>query len=130
MRRALLTLIALLSLGVAGAASAATSKLTVVMIAQSHHPKLHHTWWYEVKVTARGKPVACRIHLQMWFNGASVGEVGTHIVKNGVWKETIVAKGPEAFPPAAVGQPLVLHAAVTAKGYRPASAGWHISVVK
>ena len=47
-------------------------------------------------VTANGKPVACKIHMQMWFGGSPVGEVGTHVVKNGVWKETIVAKGPNA----------------------------------
>jgi len=129
MRRALLIALVLLLAG-AGAAGAAKPKLTVVMTAQSHHPKLHHTWSYEVKVTANGKPVACKIHLQMWFNGSSVGEIGTHVVRNGIWKETIVATGPAAFPPASVGQPLVLHAAATAKGYRAGAAGWAISVVK
>jgi hypothetical protein len=114
----------------AATTSAALTKLKVVITAQSHHPKLHHTWSYEVRVTANGKPVACKIHLQMWFNGTSVGEVGTHVVKNGVWKETIVATGPDAFPPASVGQPLLLHAKATAKGYRAGSAGWAISVVK
>lgn len=130
MRRALLIALVLVLAAGAGTAGAATPKLTVVMTAQSHHPKLHHTWWYEVKVTANGKPVACKIHVQMWFGGASVGEVGTHVVKNGIWKETIVATGPNAFPPASVGQPLTLHAAVTAKGYRAGSAGWKIAVVK
>ena len=114
----------------ASAAQAAPAKLHVVITAQSHHPKLHHTWSYEVHVTANGKPVACKIHVQMWFNGASVGEVGTHVVKNGVWKETIVAKGPNAFPPASVGQPLMLHATATAKGYGAGAAGWSIAVVK
>ncbi|HKB93614.1 MAG TPA: hypothetical protein VKC62_05200 [Gaiellaceae bacterium] len=130
MRRALLIALLLLVTAGTGAAQAAPVKLHVVFTAQSHHPKLHHTWWYRVAVTANGKPVACRIHLQMWFNGSSVGEVGTHVVKNGVWKETIVATGPNAFPPASVGQPLVLHATATAKGYRAGSAGWHIAVVK
>ncbi len=130
MRRALvIALLLLVSVG-AGSAQAAKPKLHVVITAQSHHPKLHHTWRYEVHVTADGKPVACKIHLQMWLMGSSVGEVGTHVVKNGVWKETIVATGPNAFPPASVGQPLTLHAAVTAKGYRAGAAGWSISVVK
>jgi hypothetical protein len=114
----------------AGTTAPAATTLHVVITAQSHHPKLHHTWWYQVKVTANGKPVACKIHIQMWFNGSSVGEVGTHVVKKGVWRETIVATGPNAFPPASVGQPLVLHAAATAKGYRAGSAGWAFSVVK
>jgi hypothetical protein len=128
-RRVLLIALLALVAGV-GASQAAPPKLAVVFTAQSHHPKLHHTWWYQVKVTANGKPVACKIHVQMWFNGFSVGEIGTHVVKDGVWKETIVAKGPNAFPPASVGQRLVLHATVTAKGYRTGSAAWPISVVK
>ena len=113
-------------------ATASTKLLHVVMGAQSHHPKVGQTWSYSVTVTdaATGKPVAAHIHLQMWFNGASVGEVGVHNVKSGVWKETIPAKGPNAFPPAAIGQPLTLHAAVTSPGYREASAGWKLSVVK
>jgi hypothetical protein len=113
-----------------GTTATTPAKLLVVIAAQSHHPKVHHTWWYAVTVTANGKSVACKIHVQMWFNGSSVGEVGTHVVEKGVWKETIVATGPNAFPPASVGQPLVLHATATAKGYRAGSAGWHISVVK
>ena len=116
----------------APAAGSATKRLHVVLTAQSHHPKLGRTWSYSVQVTdeATGKPVAAKIHLQMWFNGVSVGEVGTHTVKTGIWKETIPAKGPDAFPPAAVGQPLTLHATVTAAGYRKAAAGWKLSVVK
>jgi hypothetical protein len=110
----------------------AKGTLHVVLGAQSHHPQLGHTWTYQVHVTdaATGKPVAAKIHLQFWFNGVSVGEVGTHRVANGVWKETIPATGADAFPPAAVGQKLVLHAAVTATGYRAAAAGWKVSVVK
>lgn len=110
----------------------ATKKLHVVVSAQSHHPKLGHTWTYQVRVTdaATGKPVAARIHLQFYFGGAPVGEVGRHSVANGFWKETIPAKGKDAFPPAAVGQPLVLHATVTAKGYATAAAGWSVEVVK
>ncbi|HXR11455.1 MAG TPA: hypothetical protein VN770_04105 [Gaiellaceae bacterium] len=130
MRRALLIALVLLVAAGSGTAGAAAPKLALVITAQSHHPKVHHTWWYEVKVTADGKPVACKIHVQMWFGGSSVGEIGTHVVKNGVWRETIVATGPNAFPPASVGQPLVLHATATAKGYRAGSAGWNISVVK
>ena len=113
-------------------AGAALPKLHVVIKGQDHHPVVGKTWSYSVKVTnAAGKPVACKIHLQMLLAGVSVvGEVGVHVVKNGVWKETIVAHGPDAFPPASVGQPLVLRATVTAKGYAPAKAGWSIVVKK
>jgi hypothetical protein len=113
-------------------ATTAAKALKVAISAQSHHPKVGRTWTYQVRVTdaATGKPVAATIHLQFWFGGVSVGEVGTHRVANGVWKETIVAHGPEAFPPAAVGQNLLLHAIVTAKGYKRASAGYQVVVVK
>lgn len=116
----------------AGATTTTTTltKLKVVITAQSHHPVLHHTWWYQVKVTASGKPVACKIHIQVFFNGFSVGEVGTHVVKNGIWKETIPAKGVNAFPPAAVGQHVDWHAVATAKGYAKGIGIYPISVVK
>jgi len=133
MRRVtVLALLLLLAGAVSASALAAKPKLKVVIKGQSHHPVVGKTWSYSVKVTnAAGKPVACKIHLQMLLAGAGVvGQVGTHNVKNGVWKETIVAHGPNAFPPAAVGEPLVLQATVTAKGYAPAKAGWAIKVVK
>jgi len=134
MRRAPLIVLLLLFAAVWGgpAATAApqVKKLHVVFTGQSHHPVVGKTWHYEVKVTdAAGKPVACKIHLQMLLAGMSVvGEVGTHVVKNGVWQETIVAKGPNAFPPAARGEPLALQATVTAKGYATAKARWSIVV--
>jgi hypothetical protein len=128
-RRALL-LISLLALVGAAPASAAKPKLTVVVTAQSHHPVLHHTWLYKVTVTANGKPVACKIHVQVFFNGFSVGEVGTHVVKTGVWKETIPAKGVNAFPPAAIGQHVVWHAVATATGYTKGIGVFPVSVVR
>jgi len=113
-------------------APAAKRALHVVLDADSHQPRLGRAWTYRAQVTdaTTGAPVRATIHLQFWFNGYSVGEVGTHTVAGGVWKETIPATGKDAFPPASVGQKLVLHAAVTAKGYRPASAGWKVQVVK
>ena len=113
-------------------APAAKRTLHVAMSADSHHPLLGRAWTYQVHVTdaASGAPVPAAIHLQFFFNGFSVGEVGRHRVANGAWKETIPGTGKDAFPPAAVGQQLVLHAAVTAKGYRPATAGWNVQVVK
>lgn len=129
MRRALI-LGCILALVGAAPAAAAKPKLKVVVTAQSHHPVLHHTWWYEVRVTANGKPVACKIHIQVFFNGFSVGEVGTHVVKHGIWKETIPATGKDAFPPAAVGQPVAWHAIATATGHRAGVGTWAVSVVK
>jgi hypothetical protein len=128
-RRALLLVSIVALVGVAPAA-AARPKLKVVVTAQSHHPVLHRTWWYKVTVTANGKPVACKVHVQVFFNGFSVGEVGTHVVKNGVWKETIPATGKDAFPPASVGQHVVWHAAATATGYTAGVGVYPISVVK
>jgi hypothetical protein len=114
------------------ATTATKGKLHVVMSADGHHPAIGHAWTYEVRVTdaATGKPVRATIHLQFLFGGVPVGEVGRHTVANGVWKETIPGTGKDAFPPAAIGQALVLHAAVTSKGYRPAAAGWKVQVVK
>jgi hypothetical protein len=129
-----LVLVSVLFVAAAGASTAvaAPPKLHVVLKGQDHHPVVGKTWSYSVTVTnAAGKPVASKIHLQMLLAGMSVvGEVGVHVVKNGVWKETIVAHGPNAFPLTAVGQPLELQATVTAKGYAPAKARWSIAVVK
>lgn len=105
-------------------------KLHVVVSAQSRHPVIGHTWLYEVHVTANGKPVACKIHVQVFFNGFSVGEVGIHRLKSGLWKETIPAKGKNAFPPAAVGQHVDWHVIATAKGYRTGIGVLPISAVK
>ena len=130
MRRTVVLCTALCAaLVLAGSASALT-KLKVVVSAQSRHPVVGHTWSYQVKVTANGKPVACKIHVQVFFNGFSVGEVGTHVVRNGIWRETIPAKGKNAFPPAAIGQQVVWHAIATAKGYAKGVGGLPISVVK
>jgi hypothetical protein len=135
MRRAAALLTVLGVAAACGGRSAATTTVLprphVAITAQSHHPRLGHTWSYQVRVTSpAGKPVACRIHLQFFFGGSPVGEVGVHVVKTGLWKETIPATGKNAFPPASVGQPLVLRATVTAKGYRTGIAGWQVSVVK
>src|SRR5207302_1112398 len=128
-RRAFALVFVLALVGTAPTA-AAVPTLKVVVTAQSHHPVLRHTWWYKVVVTANGKPVACKIHVQVFFNGFSVGEVGTHVVTNGIGKETIPARGTNSFPPAAVGQHVVWHAIATAKGYAKGVGGYPISVVK
>ncbi|HKI92080.1 MAG TPA: hypothetical protein VJ986_07245 [Gaiellaceae bacterium] len=111
--------------------SSAKPVLQVALTAESHHPVVGQTWTYQVHVTdPSGKPVASRIHLQFLFGGMVVGEVGVHVVSDGVWKETIPAKGKDAFPPAAVGQALVLRATATAKGYRAGTARWTVTVKK
>jgi len=134
MRRLLVPVgVLLAAVALAGPAAAAPPKLTVVLKGQDHHPVVGKTWSYSVTVrNAAGKPVASKIHLQMLLAPfmSVVGEVGTHTVKNGVWKETIVAHGPNAFPLASVGQTLVLQATVTAKGYAAAKARWPIVVKK
>ena len=132
-RRGLSLVLVVVAAGAISApAVAAAPALKVTIKGQSHHPVVGKTWSYSVTVTnAAGKPVACKIHLQMLLAGAGVvGQVGIHVVKNGVWRETIVAHGPNAFPPAAVGQSLVLQATVTAKGYATAKARWAIAVKK
>jgi hypothetical protein len=110
------------------ATTAAPKRLHVAIHGQDHHPLVGKRWHFEVRVTdaATGKPMACRIHLQFFFSGTPVGEVGVHVVKNGFWQEIFGAPGNPAFPPAARGQPLVLRATVTAKGYATARAGWSI----
>jgi len=112
--------------------TAATRKaLHVVLTAQDHHPKLGHTWSYQVHVTdATDKPVASLIHVQVTFGGSPVGQIGRHHVENGVWKETIPATGKNAFPAASVGQHVVWQAIATAPGYRRAVANWPIVVVR
>jgi hypothetical protein len=113
-------------------ASSVEKALHVALSAQDHHPKLGHTWDYEVHVTdaATGNPVASLIHVQVTFGGSPVGQIGRHHVKDGVWKETIPASGKNAFPAAAVGQHVVWQAIATAPGYRRAVANWPIVVVK
>jgi hypothetical protein len=106
----------------------AKHRLHVVIRGQDHHPRVGKPWHYEVRVTgANGKAVGARIHLQFLFAGAPVGEVGKHLLRNGVWRETFGVPGNPSFPPAARGQPLVLEATVTAPGYPKAKAGWPLT---
>ncbi|HET7567372.1 MAG TPA: hypothetical protein VFJ91_05230 [Gaiellaceae bacterium] len=116
----------------ATSAPPAKKTLRVALSAESHHPKLGHTWTYEVRVTdaATGEPVPAHIHLQFTFGGSPVGEVGKHVVRDGLWKETIPAHGKDAFPPAAVGPKLQLRATATSPGYKPAVTSYAVQVVK
>jgi hypothetical protein len=91
--------------------------IRVRLLAQSHHPRVGEPWRYEVRVTdSAGRPTAARIHLQILFGGVPVGQVGSHRVKGGVWRETIGRGANPPFPARARGQPLVFEAVVTAKG--------------
>ncbi len=80
------------------------------LTAPTHTPKVNTPWHYVVRVTEAGKPVAAVVHLQALFQGAPVGQIGRHAVKNGVWSETI------EWPPASVNQPLVFQVLATAVG--------------
>jgi hypothetical protein len=89
----------------------------VQLTADSHHPRVGKPWHYEVRVTdASGKPVAARIHLQIVFGGAPVGQIGRHRVANGIWQETIGAGANQPFPAKARNVPLAFEAIVTAAG--------------
>ena len=91
--------------------------IRVSLTADSHHPRVGKAWHYEVRVTdLAGKPVPARVHLQILFGGAPVGQVGRHRVKNGVWRETIGAPGNPPFPARARGVRLVFQAVVRALG--------------
>jgi hypothetical protein len=107
-------------------AVAATKRLAVVIRGDNHRPLVGKRWHYEVRVTADGKPVSCRIHLQFLFGGAPVGEVGRHVLRNGFWQETFGVGVNPPFPPAARGQSLVLEVTATKPGYKGARAGWPV----
>jgi hypothetical protein len=89
----------------------------VLLIADSHHPRVGKPWHYEVRVTdAAGRPVPALVHLQILFGGVPVGQVGRHRVASGVWRETIGTGRNAPFPARARGQPLVFEAVATARG--------------
>ena len=101
-------------------------RLSVVIRGENHHPLVGRKWHYEVRVTADGKPVSCRVHLQFLFSGAPVGQVGRHALADGVWRETFGVGINPPFPPASRGQSLVLEATATKPGYRRGRAGWPV----
>ncbi len=114
-------LVAVVCVGCGGHENAPAAKppspIRVRLTADSHHPRVDRPWHYEVRVTdAGGKPVAARIHVQILFGGAPVGQVGRHRVVNGIWQETIGAGANEPFPARSRGLELVFEAVVTAQG--------------
>jgi hypothetical protein len=99
------------------ASTRAEPSIRVTLTADSHRPRVSKPWRYEVRVTdAAGKPVPARVHLQILFGGAPVGQVGRHRVANGVWSETIGAGANAPFPAQARGVRLVFQAVVRALG--------------
>jgi len=106
----------------------AAGRLHVVLTGQDHHPKVGAKWHYEVRVTdaKTHEPVACRIHLQFLFGSIPIAQIGTHVVKNGVWAETFGTPGNPAFPAAARGQRVTIQAVATAKGYTKGTATWWV----
>lgn len=99
--------------------------IRVSLTADSHHPRVGKPWHYEVRVTdAAGKPVPARVHLQIVFGGAPVGQIGRHRVANGVWRETIGADGNAPFPARARGVRLAFQAVVTALGQTKKANYW------
>ena len=110
------------------AATNPAPKLHVVIVGQSHHPRVGKRWHYQVRVTdVSGKAVPANIHLQFLFAGVPVGQVGRHHVAAGVWSETFGVPGNPAFPARARGQHLQLQAIATSKG-RTGSATYAIVV--
>lgn len=125
MRRVGLVLVLLVF---SGSPALAAGRLHVVLTAQNHHPRVGAKWHYSVRVTnaQTGKPVACRIHLQFLFGTSVIAQVGTHVVKTGVWSETFGTPGNPPFPAAARGIRVTLQAIATAKGYRKGIAAWWV----
>jgi hypothetical protein len=103
-------------------------RAALVLQGQNHTPLVGKKWHYEVRVTnaKTGKPVACRIHLQFLLGTFPVGQIGTHVVKNGFWQETFGTPGNPPFPAASRGQHLRIQAVVTAKGFARATAYWAV----
>jgi hypothetical protein len=128
-KRCLALLSVLVVASVAVSQAVAAPPLHVVLTGQNHHPLVGKKWHYSVTVTnGSGKPVASKIHLQFLFGSVPVGQIGVHTVKNGRWQETFGTPGHPGFPAAAKGQPLVIEAIVTAKGYAVTKAHWPIVV--
>jgi len=116
----------LAALALSASPALAAGRLHVVISAQDHHPKVGAKWHYSVRVTdaKTGKAVASKIHLQFLFGTSPIAEVGTHVVKDGVWAETFGTPGNPPFPAAARGIRVTLRATATAKGYTKGTAGW------
>ena len=117
-----------LAAGLAGCGGSSSSKTTstattpkpppatihLVLTATNHTPVANKPWHYTVRVTdSAGKPVSATVHAQVLSQGQVVGQIDNGAVHNaptGVWTEEVT------WPPASVGQPLVMQVVVTALG--------------
>ncbi|MDX6513978.1 MAG: hypothetical protein QOE36_3482 [Gaiellaceae bacterium] len=89
---------------------------SVELTADTHTPKAGAKWSYAVRVTdGRGRPLPARVHLQILFGGAPVGQVGAHRVR-GLWRETLGTPRNPPWPARSRGVPLTFQAVVTANG--------------
>jgi hypothetical protein len=122
-------LVALAGCGGHGRGTTSTAQpkpsIRVSLTADSHHPRVGKPWHYEVRVSdSAGKPVPARVHLQILFGGAPVGQIGRHRVANGVWSETIGARGNAPFPARSRGVRLIFQAVVKALGQTKKANYW------
>ena len=97
-----------------GSAEVATGPVRASLRAAGHAPVQGRNWAYSVRVSdAAGRPLSGSVEIQFVFGGQIVGRdtPRIHPVIRGSWHDRIV------FPPASVGQPLVVRAVVhTAHG--------------
>ena len=131
MRGASLALVCVVAAGCGGSGSTSTARaasaIRVALTADTHTPRAGARWSYSVRVADdRGKPLPARVHLQVVFGGAAVGQVGVHRVR-GVWKETLGTPGNPPWPARSRGLPLTFQAVVTARG-RTVKRNWWIKV--
>ncbi len=86
----------------------------LALTATNHTPVANKPWYYTVRITnSAGKPVSATVRAQVLTQGQVVGQIDNRAVHNapkGVWTEEVT------WPPAAVGQPLVMQVVVTALG--------------
>lgn len=97
----------------------------LALTATNHTPVANKPWYYTVRVTnSAGTPVSATVQAQVLTQGQVVGQIDNGAVHNapkGVWTEEVT------WPPASVGQPLVMQVVVTALG-TTAKANWTIAV--
>jgi hypothetical protein len=107
-----------------------------VLKAPTHHPVANKPWPISIRVTdLKGRPIAAKLHMQVLFMGAVVGQIdetrpggpGRVYKFVGTWREK---KGNEiTWPLASVGHRLTFQAVITAKGATK-KLNWWIQVVK
>jgi hypothetical protein len=101
----------------AAATVASVAPFSVKIEAATHMPKANAKWPVRIVATSRsGEPVAGKLTMRILVGGTQVGTVDNGRVYRfvGSWHEK---SGHEiAWPPAAVGEPVVFQAVVTVRG--------------